>query len=166
MMITAESIANGLIGGRKSGNGYIACCPCHDDKSPTLGIKDGRTQILLNCWAGCRTIDIINALKDMGLWEKSQKAVKKGPHLSSEDLLELYMFWFIAKGDEEIWGLSKAEEIRVRNARCALDYFCFGPKEAQETVRKLTEQKGSMRVEGKSPSRLHERVGEVVGLLR
>ena len=42
---------------------WSACCPAHDDKSPSLAIKsldDGR--ILVNCFGGCGAIDIVLAV--------------------------------------------------------------------------------------------------------
>jgi hypothetical protein len=49
-----------------SGNGdgqYKACCPAHDDQSPSMSVKatdDGT--ILVNCFAGCSTDEIVAAL--------------------------------------------------------------------------------------------------------
>ena len=48
---------------RKSGKGYTASCPAHDDRIPSLSVTqadDGR--ILLCCHAGCCTKDICAAL--------------------------------------------------------------------------------------------------------
>ncbi len=42
---------------------WMACCPAHDDKSPSLAIRempDGR--ILLKCFAGCDAIDVVHAV--------------------------------------------------------------------------------------------------------
>jgi hypothetical protein len=42
---------------------FKAQCPAHDDRHPSLGVKravDGR--LLLFCWAGCETADILAAL--------------------------------------------------------------------------------------------------------
>lgn len=42
---------------------WMACCPSHDDRSPSLGIaelQDGR--ILLNCLAGCGVHEVLGAL--------------------------------------------------------------------------------------------------------
>lgn len=42
---------------------YIACCPAHSDKNPSLSISvidDGR--ILIKCWAGCEVADIVSAV--------------------------------------------------------------------------------------------------------
>lgn len=50
-------------GPRRSGAGYVARCPAHDDRAPSLSISaadDGR--ILLHCWAGCETVDVLAAL--------------------------------------------------------------------------------------------------------
>jgi hypothetical protein len=49
---------------KKTGaSSYIACCPAHNDKSPSLTLKetsDGR--ILIHCFAGCSIGDITSAL--------------------------------------------------------------------------------------------------------
>lgn len=49
---------------RRTGNGqFIACCPAHDDRSPSLSIRDvGDGRILLNCLAGCATEDVLGAV--------------------------------------------------------------------------------------------------------
>lgn len=46
------------------GAGWQACCPAHEDTSPSLGISIGRTgSILLKCHAGCSFIAICDALR-------------------------------------------------------------------------------------------------------
>lgn len=60
---TVDKILSRLRGVRRCGNGYIALCPAHDDKHPSLSIReaeDGR--VLLHCWTGCRTEDVVHAL--------------------------------------------------------------------------------------------------------
>lgn len=48
----------------KGRNGsWTACCPAHNDKGPSLAIReadDGR--ILLHCFAGCETLMVVQAL--------------------------------------------------------------------------------------------------------
>lgn len=42
---------------------YRACCPAHGDKNPSLSItekSDGT--ILLKCWAGCSTHEVVSAV--------------------------------------------------------------------------------------------------------
>ena len=41
---------------------WIACCPSHKDKSPSLAVReldDGRT--LVHCFAGCSALDVVSA---------------------------------------------------------------------------------------------------------
>ena len=41
---------------------WIACCPSHDDKSPSLAIKDDDGKVLLKCFAGCTAFEIVSAV--------------------------------------------------------------------------------------------------------
>ena len=64
----AESIAKALRG-RRSGRGWVARCPAHDDRNPSLSIAEGRDgRPLLFCFAGCQWPDIRDALQAKGLW--------------------------------------------------------------------------------------------------
>ncbi len=41
---------------------YVAQCSAHDDRSPSLAISEGDGgRLLLHCWAGCETEDILSA---------------------------------------------------------------------------------------------------------
>ena len=57
---------NHFDGVRETGNGQYSCrCPAHEDKSASLGIKEGdENRILLNCFAGC---DVKSILESVGL---------------------------------------------------------------------------------------------------
>ena len=68
-MASAETIAKAL-GDRKAGGGWIARCPGHDDRTPSLSISPGDDgKILLHCHAGCDQAQVIDALRAGGLWE-------------------------------------------------------------------------------------------------
>ena len=62
--MSAESILSRLHGVRKrTADQWSALCPAHDDKGPSLSIReldDGRT--LLHCFAGCEVADVVNAV--------------------------------------------------------------------------------------------------------
>ena len=48
---------------RSSPDSYMACCPAHDDRNPSLSIKDtGGGKLLINCLAGCETLDVLGAI--------------------------------------------------------------------------------------------------------
>ena len=65
--------------GHTSGDGYLLCCPAHDDHNPSLSIRDdGNGKLLVHCHANCSQESVIDALKAMGLWGQS-KAVLSHP---------------------------------------------------------------------------------------
>ncbi len=70
--LTAEIIAAGLLKAKRVGaSKYVACCPAHDDRTPSLSIKESRTgQALVHCFAGCSQDEVISALRNLGLWAK------------------------------------------------------------------------------------------------
>lgn len=50
---------------RQTGPGrWIARCPAHNDKSPSLAIREfGDGRILLHCFTGCSTADVLTAVR-------------------------------------------------------------------------------------------------------
>lgn len=66
--MTPEEIATSLRG-KKSGNGWIAQCPAHADKTPSLSIAVGNNaEVLVYCHAGCTQIAVLHRLRELGLW--------------------------------------------------------------------------------------------------
>lgn len=63
-MSAAERLLARLEAVRRTGEGrWLARCPAHDDKNPSLSIReadDGR--VLLRCWAGCETAAVVGAV--------------------------------------------------------------------------------------------------------
>ena len=41
------------LGGHRSGEGWVCRCPAHQDKAPSLSLRDGETALLVHCFAGC-----------------------------------------------------------------------------------------------------------------
>ena len=75
--MTAETLAKGL-GGRKVGGGWMARCPAHEDREPSLSIRksdDGK--VLIRCHAGCDQSRVIAALRSQGLWEGSSRQLAR-----------------------------------------------------------------------------------------
>ena len=69
--MTAETIAKAL-GGRKAGSGWTARCPAHDDRTPSLSIRDAEdNKVLVRCHAGCDQERVIAALRARGLWAEN-----------------------------------------------------------------------------------------------
>ena len=59
-----EDVLNRFDGVRETGGGQYSCrCPAHEDKSNSLGIKQGDgDRIMMNCFAGCQTTDVLSAV--------------------------------------------------------------------------------------------------------
>jgi len=73
--MNAAEIARNLHG-RESGGGWMARCPAHDDKDPSLSLRDANGKVLAHCHAGCDQQTVIQALKALGLWpEREQQRV-------------------------------------------------------------------------------------------
>src|SRR5580704_16980239 len=83
--MNAAGIARGLRKWRKSGSGWMACCPVHEDRTPSLSLNDTADgKVLVHCQAGCGQHDVIAALKDAGLWPKPQREPEPGYATSSK----------------------------------------------------------------------------------
>lgn len=61
--MTADRLLQHLTGTRSTGRGtWIARCPAHDDKHPSLSIRemaDGK--VLVKCWTGCSVDEVVAA---------------------------------------------------------------------------------------------------------
>jgi putative DNA primase/helicase len=66
--MTAELVARAL-GGRRVGVAWMARCPAHDDRKPSLSIRDSDDgKVLVRCHAGCDQAQVIEELRLRGLW--------------------------------------------------------------------------------------------------
>lgn len=59
---TIDDILARLQGVKKNGSGYMACCPAHEDKNPSLSISEKDGKVLLKCFAGCSYEQVLSAL--------------------------------------------------------------------------------------------------------
>ena len=75
--MNAEIIIKAL-GGHKAGASWMARCPAHDDRVPSLAITDTQDgKVLVRCHAGCDQRDVIAALRSRGLWEATGKSTRQ-----------------------------------------------------------------------------------------
>jgi hypothetical protein len=54
-------------GGTWHGVGGMCRCPAHDDRSPSLSVRIGDRALLFHCFAGCKTVEVMRALRRVGL---------------------------------------------------------------------------------------------------
>ena len=79
-----KTIADALGEARpKSGGGYLALCPGHDDKNGSLSLDHGEKGLLYFCLAGCSQEVVRDALKDRGLLPGKGKANPVPPKRSA-----------------------------------------------------------------------------------
>lgn len=58
-----ERLLGSIASARPLGRGWIARCPAHDDREPSLAIAEGDDdRVLLHCFAGCTAQEIVSAL--------------------------------------------------------------------------------------------------------
>ena len=61
--MSADALLARLDGVRRSGNGWTARCPAHEDRTASLSIAEGDDgRVLVHCFAGCNTMDVLGAV--------------------------------------------------------------------------------------------------------
>jgi CHC2 zinc finger len=51
--MNTEAVLARFRGVRRNGDGWKALCPAHEDKNPSLSVREKNGRILLHCFAGC-----------------------------------------------------------------------------------------------------------------
>jgi putative DNA primase/helicase len=75
--MSAAELAHAL-GNQRVGHGWIAKCPAHQDRTPSLSIgKSDDGKLLFYCHAGCGQAQVIAALQDHGQCPADQQHYKK-----------------------------------------------------------------------------------------
>lgn len=92
-MLTLEQALKVLKKTKKIKDGYLACCPAHDDDSPSLSISEGEDgKLLLNCYAGCSFDTVVSALNSQSC-ETSQYISKSAkPFISKLGGVQYYHY--------------------------------------------------------------------------
>jgi hypothetical protein len=92
-----DALLERLDGAKRTGLDKWQCrCPAHDDRSPSLSIKEGSDgTVLIKCWAGCSAGAIVEAvgleLRDL-FPRSSDYAPSKPPRYNARDVLETLLF--------------------------------------------------------------------------
>jgi hypothetical protein len=62
--MTLDALLTRLVGVRPRGPGrWSAKCPAHDDRSPSLSVREGERGVLLKCFSGCSLDEICRAVQ-------------------------------------------------------------------------------------------------------
>ena len=62
MPIDISDLLGRLEGVTRASGGWMAKCPCHNDKKASLCVSEGEKGLLIKCMAGCETKDIVSRL--------------------------------------------------------------------------------------------------------
>jgi putative DNA primase/helicase len=89
------------LGGRWSPQGGMCLCPAHEDRTPSLSVRAGRSRLLLHCFAGCRAADILRALGSAGL-------IDPGPAGATDRGRELPAAASSRHAARRVWGEGRA----------------------------------------------------------
>lgn len=84
--MNVEAVLAPLNGVRRNGGGWMACCPAHQDRSPSLSIRNENGKILLHCFGGC-SIEAICAsleIKVSDLFDNRGETQKLEPRVVRE----------------------------------------------------------------------------------
>lgn len=58
-----DQLLSSLTKVKRTGDGrWMACCPAHDDRSPSLTIRQTPDTVMLYCWSGCSTEEVLAAV--------------------------------------------------------------------------------------------------------
>ena len=71
-------------------NGWMACCPAHNDINPSLSIKEDNGKILFHCFANCSYFQIVHAL---GFNEHEQKSSNNKTSKTSQKIVAEYDYF-------------------------------------------------------------------------
>lgn len=111
-------------------NKWLACCPGHDDKTPSLAVKSVNEKILIHCFAGCDVSDIVQAvgleLADLMPEKPSYQKGSRPPRFNKHELFNILAYesaillvainQFLDKKT-----LSDADLLRVKQAESVMD---------------------------------------------
>jgi hypothetical protein len=74
MEMSAEQIARALGGAARNGRGWVARCCYHEDRRPSLSLRDGDNgRLLVKCFAGCDSRNILAELRRRGLLDDRRR---------------------------------------------------------------------------------------------
>ena len=101
---------------------WLACCPAHEDRSPSLSIKDTGSRLLVHCFAGCTAGDVVAAvgmeLDDL-IFDEQDKwryRIEQERKRKLEQAMDDKILLHVAKA-----AIEKGEDIKESDKRLIMD---------------------------------------------
>lgn len=88
-MSNAYTIANANGKFKRTGEWLNLCCPLHEDKNPSLGIRDGEDgSVIFNCLAGCSSKDLAEFYNSKGfnVYKKEEQKEQQPIPVSKKEI--------------------------------------------------------------------------------
>lgn len=120
--MTLQAVLDRLEGAKKTGDCYMAKCPAHKDKTPSLSVKEAEDgMVLLHCFAGCLFDDVRSALgfsTPIPPVRPSSKTTSQGPPPRKWFMLPVTGAASITEAAKEIFTtIAPTESMFVRGGR-------------------------------------------------
>ena len=77
---------------RRSGKGWVALCPCHDDTDPSLSLQQKNGTVLFRCHAGCDQGDLVAFFRKVGVLSSGQDAGSLPEYYRDQLIVERYLY--------------------------------------------------------------------------
>lgn len=120
--MSADEFIARLEGVRSRGGGkWLARCPAHADRNPSLSIKESQDRILVRCWAGCTSEEIVKALGlglgDLFLNPRTDRRTQSAPNPRRIDLSDVAFRFELGALDRRL----RADAVLQAVANCSGD---------------------------------------------
>jgi hypothetical protein len=123
-MTSAAHIAEALAGRKVTARGgnYLVRCPAHEDKSPSLSLRDGSKGLLVHCFSGCAAADVYAAIRriDERLLKPGQTAPEPVKGSSEYERRQHEKASWLWSQRRPIVGTIAETYLRSREIACAL----------------------------------------------
>lgn len=98
-MTSAATIIVGLGGNKLTG---MCRCPAHDDRNPSLSVRDGEKGVRVKCFAGCAREKVIDALRQRDLWPTRGRVRLRPPAKTETDGREQIALELVDAAEESV----------------------------------------------------------------
>ncbi len=121
----ADALLSRLDGVRATGQDqWVALCPSHLDRTPSLSIAEKDDRVLIHCHAGCDVNEVVGAvgLKITDLFPPRQdrgKPVKRRPDYRGMWLLSKHAFWVLVIATSNLEQNKPLNETDMESVRIA-----------------------------------------------
>ena len=126
---TAKALCETL-NGKWYGHKGMACCPAHDDRTPSLSLQLGEKAILFHCFAGCTNEEVLAALGRIGTQASTLFGDGCGPLANSSfgqipSSRAALALWQSAK---PLWGSPAKAYLEARGITAASSQLRYHPR--------------------------------------